>query len=210
MMVPSADTPFPEYQAASDNTPQTFVDALKRGDATAWSKIVRIWGTTLRAYSMHHGFREQDAEEITQNVLARIYRGIDRFKRDGKQLKLKHWVFDIARKEAIRFRERYLSKPDSPGGSDFQRAQAALSAPDIRDEPAERESFETMLVAGVLQAIEADFDPRVWQAFHRFTIDGLSGPEVGQELGMQANAVRQAVSRVKTRIRAELDGSAAE
>ncbi len=103
-----------------------------------------------------------------------------------------------------------MSKPDSPGGSDFQRAQAALSTPDIRDEPAERESFETMLVAGVLQAIEADFDPRVWQAFHRFTIDGLSGPEVGQELGMQANAVRQAVSRVKRRIRAELDGSAAE
>jgi RNA polymerase sigma factor (sigma-70 family) len=181
----------------------SLASGLRRGDPVAWERFNRLWGKTLLDYCQHRGIRLQDAEEISQNVLAKIYRGIERFERDGEKYRLRYWVFDIARKEVIRFRERYLSKPHSLGGSDFLRFAEQAPNPESEEESTEVATFESVLMCNILTRIESDFEPRVWKAFWLFVVDGHTGPEIAAELGMTANGVRQAVHRVKKRIRAE-------
>ncbi len=178
---------------------------MRRGDPADWERFFHLWGRTLLQYFQQRGFGLQDAEEATQNVLARVHRGIGRFERDGARKRLRHWVYAIARKESIRHRERYLSKPHSLGGSGFQKVSEEQEFPDAAVDSTEQQSFDSLLMRNILQEIEPDFEAHVWRAFWLFVVEERSGPEVATELGMQPNGVRQAVYRVKKRIQKERD-----
>ena len=54
-----------------------------------------------------------------------------------------------------------------------------------------------------LSFLQETFEPQTWRAFWRTAIDGLPAPEVADELGMSAAAVRKAKSRVLSRLRRE-------
>ncbi|MCC7335403.1 MAG: sigma-70 family RNA polymerase sigma factor [Pirellulaceae bacterium] len=195
---------FAEYQSPDDETPYSLVSALRRGSETAWNKLVQIWGRTIYQFCKSRNLRHEDAEEIVQAVLVKIYRYISEFDRNGKDLKLRYWVFTIVRREIATFCERFLAKPGSPGGDAYQRILQEVTDPASVDDSAA--DFRNQLVSSILSNIQADFDPRVWQAFEMFGIQKIDGPAVAQQLGMTPNAVRQAAHRVRTRIRNELEG----
>lgn len=195
---------FAEYQSPDDETPYSLVSALRRGSETAWTKLVQIWGRTIYQFCKSRNLRHEDAEEIVQAVLVKIYRYISEFDRNGKDLKLRYWVFTIVRREIATYCERFLAKPGSPGGDAYQRILQEVTDPASVDDSAA--DFRNQLVSSILSNIQADFDPRVWQAFEMFGIQKIDGPAVAQQLGMTPNAVRQAAHRVRTRIRNELEG----
>src|SRR6516164_4011555 len=58
----------------------------------------------------------------------------------------------------------------------------------------------------LLDLIEAEFEPATRRAFRRLALDGASGAEVADELGMSVAAVYVAKSRVLQRIRQEAEG----
>jgi RNA polymerase sigma-70 factor (ECF subfamily) len=53
----------------------------------------------------------------------------------------------------------------------------------------------------LLAKIRPDFSEQTWKAFQRFALDGLSADAVAEELGMSANAVFIAKSRVMSKLR---------
>jgi RNA polymerase sigma-70 factor (ECF subfamily) len=56
-----------------------------------------------------------------------------------------------------------------------------------------------------LELIRPSFDDKTWAAFWRTTVDGRTSAEVGEELGMSNDAVRQAKRRVRRRFQQEFD-----
>ena len=59
---------------------------------------------------------------------------------------------------------------------------------------------------GALEITRNDFDQRTWRAFWLMSIDDRTSGDVGEQLGMSKDAVRQAKRRVLQRLREELDG----
>ena len=195
---------FAEYQSPDDETPYSLISALRRGSDKAWNKLVQIWGRTIYQFCKGRNLKHEDAEEIVQAVLVKVYRYISQFDRNGKELRLRYWVFTIVRREIATYCERFLAKPGSPGGEVYQQILA-----EVQDDASVDDSvvnFQHQLVSNILTNIQADFDPRVWQAFELFGVQKIDGPTVAQQLGMTPNAVRQAAHRVRTRIRNELEG----
>ena len=58
----------------------------------------------------------------------------------------------------------------------------------------------------LLDLVEEEFEPTTLQAFRRLALDGASGAETAQELGLSVAAVYAAKSRVVRRIRQEAEG----
>ena len=58
----------------------------------------------------------------------------------------------------------------------------------------------------LLDLVEEEFEPATLRAFRRLALDGASGAEVAEELGMSVAAVYVAKSRVLQRIRQEAEG----
>lgn len=195
---------FSEYQSAGDDTPLSLVSALRRGSDRAWSQLARIWGRTIYQFCKSRNLKHEDCEEVVQAVLVKMYRYISQFKRDGKQMRLRHWAFTIVRREIATHCDRYLAKPGSPGGEDYQRIMREIQSDDDAEES--ETAFRNQLVSNILESIRSDFDPKVWQAFELFSVQEMDGPTVAKRLDMNPNAVRQAAHRVRRRLKNELEG----
>jgi RNA polymerase sigma-70 factor (ECF subfamily) len=68
------------------------------------------------------------------------------------------------------------------------------------------EEHNVHVIHRLLELLEAEFEPRTWQAFRKVTLEGKSTAEAAQELGMSPVAVRIAKSRVLLRFRQEIAG----
>lgn len=195
---------FSEYQSAGDETPASLVDALRRGSDRAWSQLGQIWGRTIYQFCKARKLKHEDCEEIVQAVLVKMFRYISQFEHDGQQMRLRHWAFTIVRREIATHCGRYLAKPGSPGGEDYQRIMSELESEDDAEES--ETTFRNQLVNNILASIRPDFEPNVWQAFELFSVQEMDGPTVAKQLNMHPNAVRQAAHRVRKRLKNELEG----
>ena len=68
------------------------------------------------------------------------------------------------------------------------------------DDPEETEQFSALVRRALVQ-LRGEFEPRTWQAFWATAVDELPSADVAGQLGMTANAVRMAKSRVLHRLR---------
>ncbi len=66
------------------------------------------------------------------------------------------------------------------------------------DQDHDRHVFERLIAI-----VHDDFQPTTWEAFRRFTLEGLPAARVAEELGLTENAVLQAKSRILKRLRQE-------
>ncbi len=71
------------------------------------------------------------------------------------------------------------------------------------DEPTESLELEQLTRRAMVQ-VEAEFEPRTWQAFWRTVVDGINTAQVAEELEMTLATVRQHKSRVLRRLRQQL------
>lgn len=55
-----------------------------------------------------------------------------------------------------------------------------------------------------MNLVRSQFEDRTWKAFWRVVIEDRSPAEVAAEMGITANAVRQAKSRVLRRLKEEM------
>ncbi len=92
------------------------------------------------------------------------------------------------------------------GGTDAQKQFQQLQAPveSVEVELSESPGDVTELYRRALKQVQNQFEERTWRAFWRVTVENCSPAEVAAELGITANAVRQAKSRVLRRFKEEI------
>ena len=67
------------------------------------------------------------------------------------------------------------------------------------------EAFDLELFENAKACVRSRVAPRTWEAFELTAIEGLSGAEAAQRLGMQVAAVFMAKSNVKKMIQEQID-----
>ena len=71
---------------------QALVDRLRAGDDTAMVELSATYGSRIYQLAMRHVRNHEDAEEIRQDVLLRVFRKIDLFRGDAA---LSSWIYRI-------------------------------------------------------------------------------------------------------------------
>jgi RNA polymerase sigma-70 factor (ECF subfamily) len=94
-------------------------------------------------------------------------------------------------------------KAEAAGGTEAREHLENVAESEPRDESGVADQG---LLHRTLELIREEFEERTWRAFWRMTVDNRSATEVGQELGLTANAVHQAKFRVLRRLREEMSG----
>lgn len=71
------------------------------------------------------------------------------------------------------------------------------------EEPTDPAQWDGLVRRAVAQ-VQAEFEPRSWQAFWRSAVEGIATAVVAAELGVTAASVRQSRSRILRRLRQQL------
>jgi RNA polymerase sigma-70 factor (ECF subfamily) len=194
----------PDDDAPDDATPHSLIDGMRNEDPHAWCRLTQLWTPLIYTRCRRQGLSPDDAEDVTQNVLIRVFAGFSRFQRDGLKNRFRFWIASITRNVLADFFKSRKYRPVAAGGSDAR--QVMESQPDLVAEDDSVWCGPLQVVAQALRTVERDVAANSWQAFQLVQYQNLSPRQAAEQLGMSEGAVRVANHRIRERLRTELHG----
>jgi RNA polymerase sigma factor (sigma-70 family) len=176
-----------------------------RPDSATWQRFLDLYLPLIRRWLHHYGVPAHDADDLSQEVLAAVVRDLPAFCHDLRRGALRRWLRTITVNRLRNYWRGRDHRPAVIGGSSFEEALAQLEDPESRLSHFWDEEHDRHVLRRLLEMIRPDFEPVTWRAFERLVIDGLRTADVAAELGITANAVRIAKSRVLQRLRREAE-----
>jgi RNA polymerase sigma factor (sigma-70 family) len=181
------------------NAPDTRASLLLRlqqpDDERAWQEFVEIYQPLIERLAIRYGLQSADAQDISQEVLARVAKAIPEWEHDPARGSFRGWLTRVTRNLTIeQFRTRArrpLTNPESGQLEQFQR-----DADSIFQLEQQRELF-----GWAARKARDQFVPTTWQAFWLTAVEQQSPSEVAEQLGLSTGAVYIARSRVMARLR---------
>jgi RNA polymerase sigma factor (sigma-70 family) len=189
------DRPVPWPPGVSDHDPQRgstgpdsqLVARCRRGDTAAWDELVERFSRYVYAICTK-GFRlaEHDAEDVFQDVFARVYTHLDRLRDDDA---FRPWLAQLTRRACI----------------DSLRA-GSREAPVDELEPAELdETLSTLDEALTIHDAMATLPENCREILDRFFAQDESYRTIGEALDLPAGTIASRLSRCLDKLKALLE-----
>jgi RNA polymerase sigma factor (sigma-70 family) len=150
-------------------------------------------------FARRRGLQDADAADLTQEVLRSVSSSVGAF--DPQLGAFRGWLFTVAHRRLYDFVLR-SQRQEVGGGQATMQLLAELPARD--EEDSWNQEFERQLFTLAAELIRPTFSETTWQAFQLTAVEGQSGQEVAQTLGISVAAVYLAKSRVMVKLKAEV------
>ena len=169
-----------------------------RSDAGAWAEFHKLYAPLLYRYARSRGLPRQDAEEVRDECLEVVARKIPRFDYDTEKGSFKNWLYRIASGKVIDLLRKH-----------HERVADTQDLRDLRDaEPTPDELWEQHWkyehLKRCVEQIRGSVSKMNYEAFHMLLFEECTVEEVCARLGLNANQVYKAKSRVLQRVRQKL------
>lgn len=192
-------------------TPETRYTLIRKlrnpQDEQAWAEFASIYQPVVFRIALAKGLQYADATDLTQEVLTRVARAIDKFSpQPGGRFRA--WLYRITRNLVIDFL-RQRSK--LPVVFDDQTLREIVDRQPDQSQATEFEhEFQKQIFWVVAQQVKGQVQPTTWTAFWETEIQRKSIDEVVKLTGLTAGAIYVARSRVIARLRCEVQNRLAE
>lgn len=187
--------------------PQTRQSLLMRvrdtRDTAAWRDFVDLYAPLIYRFARGRGLQDADAADVAQNVLGAVARNLGEFDYDPALGKFRTWLFEITRRQVLKWQRGQLRQTPAAGGSehlDLLNQAPAAAETDEWDREYQQQRF-----LWAARRVEAHADPTLWQAFWRTAVENVRASEVAEALGLSVGAVYTAKSRILTKIKLEIE-----
>jgi RNA polymerase sigma factor (sigma-70 family) len=165
-----------------------------RGDGPeAWREFCALYKPFLERVAERVGLRGQDIDEVVQAVLVDLYQGRERFVYDRSRGRFRDYL-----KKAVVTRLskllREVRRAGTPTGQMPERWADEL-------EQHWEEEYRRHVLREALAAVRSQVEPKTYQAFDLYALQGVDAREVARFLGVSVSAVYTYKNRVLEKIR---------
>lgn len=174
-------------------------------DAAAWRELDETYREMLLRFCRSRGLQHADAEDVIQQVFARLIDGLRKFEYDRTKGRFRDYLFRCARNA--------ISDWAGARGCQSPPGSGVVPVSEVASESDWEESFRREWVdhhfRRALQEIEKSADAQSVEVL-RSTLAGRSPKEIAATLGMQEMAVYKAQQRMRDRLKARIAEQVAE
>lgn len=190
-------------QAPSTHPSLIFRLATVPEDAESWRQFVYRYGGVLLLWSRQYGLQEADAKDVSQEVMLRIARQIQKHKQEIPR-SFRGWLRAIVHGAWCDWVEQKATlKRHMFGDSNSLEVLTQVAARD--DLLAQLDArYDRELYDIAARRIRRTIEPQTWIAFHLQAVELLSPQEVGERLGIKPASAIAARYRVMTLMRSEV------
>jgi RNA polymerase sigma factor (sigma-70 family) len=178
-------------------------------DPADWGEFVRRYGPLIHSWCRRWRLQEADAEDVTQNVLLKLAAKLRTFRYDPSR------SFRAYAKTLTHYAWcDYLDSRGQPGAAGTGDGQMIdqLDHVAARDELQEQlsDAFDREILEAAMARVRSRVEPRTWEAFRLTALEGLSGAETAERVGMGIAAAFKAKSKVQRMLREDVQRFQAE
>ena len=148
----------------------------------------------------------RDLEDLSQDILLRVVKHLPTFQHSGHRGAFRSWLRTIICSRTADYWRALDATTQASGGSGATAALQQIADPDSELNRQWDDEHDRYVLNCLMDMVEEEFEPVTLQAFRRLAIEGVSGAEAAQELGLSVAAAYVAKSRVLARIRQEAEG----
>jgi RNA polymerase sigma-70 factor (ECF subfamily) len=187
---------------APPTRPSLLVRLRDLQDRQAWGQFVEVYAPLIYGYLRKRGLQDADAADLTQTCLRQVAARMASFEYDPRRGSFRGWLFTIVRNKLRDFRDRLRHQGQGSGDPRMQRILEDRAAPEPDEAQAWERDYRRSLLAWAAEQVRPQVQPATWQAFWQTAVEGRSGREAAESLGLTTAAVYLARSRVMARLRA--------
>ena len=166
-----------------------------RSNAEAWSEFHALYAPLLYRYARGRGLARENAEEVRDQCLEVVSRKIKDFDYDKEKGGFKNWLYRIASGKVIdHLRKRREKRADT-------QALDGLVDPTPTPDEQWEQTWKNEHLKYCVEQVRQHVSEMNYRAFHMLLFEDCTVDEVRARLGMNANQVYKAKSRVLLRVR---------
>ncbi len=189
------------------NTPVSLLERLRlRPDAASWRRLVDLYTPLIRGWLRRYDVTPADADDLNQEVLQVVVREVPNFRHDLRTGAFRRWLRTVTVNRLRTFWRARSARPVATGDSAIEQMLDELADPESSLSRQWEAEHDRHVARRMLELIEPEFEPTTWRAFQLLVVEGRDTREVAATVGLTANAVRIAKSRVLARLRQEAAG----
>jgi RNA polymerase sigma-70 factor (ECF subfamily) len=188
-------------------TPLSLLHRLRsRPDEAAWKRLVDLYTPFVERWLAAGRVPRQDAADLAQDVMATLVRELPQFEHAGRAGAFRRWLRTIVLNRTLGYWRKRSSR-----GSPIEQQGAAEILRHLEDPHSELTArwdaeHDQFVLRRLMELVEPEFTVSTWRAFRGLVFERRSAAEMAGDLGMTANAVLIAKSRVLQRLREEALG----
>ena len=173
-------------------------------DVEAWTQFADIYGPLVFRFARTRGLQAADAADLTQEVLRRVAESIGRFDYDRNLGRFRGWLFTVAGNKLKNFlasRRRHVR-----GSGDSAVKQILDNQPAAKQDEQQQwdRDYEQRLFEWAAEQIKGRFRESTWQAFWQTAVEGKTGQQVADALGLSVGSVYVYKGRVMSQLKEQL------
>jgi RNA polymerase sigma-70 factor (ECF subfamily) len=176
------------------------------GEENAWKDLTDLYRPLILGWLNRQGVPARDLEDLSQEVLLSVVRHLPTFEHSGRRGAFRSWLRTIVCSRTADYWRGTGAGTLASGGSGAVAALQQIEDPDSDLNRQWDEEHDRYVLDCLLDLVEQEFEPTTLRAFRRLALDGASGAETAEELGLSVATVYVAKSRVLQRIRQEAEG----
>lgn len=169
----------------------------------SWQRLVQLYQPLIETWLRRYLVPLADADDLVQEVLAVVVRELAHFDHNGRPGAFRSWVRQITVRRLRDFWRARHYRPEATGETDFLDKLAQLEDPHSGLSQQWNQDHDRHVIRQLMELIRDEFQPTTWLAFEGVMLLGQRPAEVAARLGISANAVLLAKSRILHRLRQE-------
>jgi RNA polymerase sigma factor (sigma-70 family) len=187
-------------RASETGTSPTLLGRLRQApaDQAAWAEFVDRYGPKVYHWCRQWRLQEADAQDVTQDVLAKLAAKMRGFAYDPAR-SFRSWLKTLTRHALDDFVT--ARGQVAVGGGRLGELETVAARADLLRRL--EETFDLELLEEAMARVRLRVEPRTWEAFRLLAVEDLSGAEVAARLGMRVATVFVAKSKVQRLLQEE-------
>lgn len=208
----SKDQPVDDCPADLIPTRVSLLGRLKDWDDNAsWRDFFNTYWKLIYGFALQRGLTHSEAEEVVQDTVLAVAKGIQGFAYDPARCAFKTWLLTVTRSKIINHfnkRARHPTALAGPAGSTPDDTPLLERVPDDQQQAlwdrAWEEDWQKNIMDVAIQRVKRTVSIEHYQMFDLFVLKGWPAKDVAQTLGVTMAHVYVAKHRLAKLIRKEI------
>jgi len=164
-------------------------------DEEGWRTFYDIYAPLILRYAQARGLRPADAEEVLQECMTALARNMRNFEYTPEKGKFKGWLRSMVHHQVVNLHRK---RRDRQVGEE---QLAILPDTDPSVSAVWDTTWRMQRLSYCLEQVRSEVAPKTYEAFSRYVLDEWTVARVTEELGVSANDIYLAKSRITRRLK---------